>query len=226
MEPVGQNTIHSQAEWLRYFPFKNKVDYSRLKISKIGRYSISKASQADQISMHIANHIDRLHLGHPSSMSIVDATAGIGGNTLSFMRYFHQVVAIEKDPIHFHMLKNNMAVYNFTESAALRMVNADFTHIYREFPGSVYFIDPPWNSDEEWYSRKKDLMLFLSDTPIYHVVNLLFSLSTTRLVNLKVPHNFDFNLFIKKVNNALVVNVVTIHTYFLVQVFPKIDANV
>ncbi len=216
---LGGHNLHSQVEWLRYFPYKSLVDFSKLKISKIGRYSISKASQADQMSMHIANNINRLNLGQASSMSIVDATAGIGGNTLSFMRYFHHVVAIEKDPDHFHMLKNNMAVYGFTESAALRLVNADFTHIYRELPGSVYFIDPPWNSDDEWYSRKKDLMLYLSDTPIFHVVNLLFSLSTTKLVNLKVPHNFDFNLFIKKINNTLVVNVVTIHTYFLIHIF-------
>lgn len=219
METVRSDSIQSQTEWLRYFPYRSRLDFKKLRISRIGRYSISRSSQADQMSIHIANQLRKLHLGSPSALSIVDATAGFGGNTLSFMRQFHHVTAIEKDPDHFQMLKNNLATYNYVETAALRLVNADFTHIYREIPGSVYFIDPPWNTGDEWYTRKKDLMLFLSDVPIYQIVNQLFSLSATKLINLKVPYNFDFNLFLKKMNNMLAINVIPIHTYFLVQIF-------
>lgn len=221
MDIVNPDNIQSHTEWLRYFPYKSKIDYAKLKISGVGRYSISRSSQADQMSIHIADRLRQLHLGSPSTMAIVDATAGFGGNTLSFLRLFHNVVAIEKNPDHFQILRNNLAVYSHVESAALRLVNADFTHIYREIPGGVYFIDPPWNSDDEWYTRKKELMLFLSDVPVYQIVNHLFSLSCTKLVNIKVPYNFDFNLAIKRINNTLAIHVIPIHTYFLIQIFMK-----
>ena len=78
-----------------------------LKYDAEGLWSITYPKEADIISMIIKNELG-------SNIKIMDATAGIGGNTISFGKNFNQVVSVEISPERFAMLITNAQVYNLT----------------------------------------------------------------------------------------------------------------
>lgn len=214
---MGENSLSSYNEWLKYFPFHPQVDYSKLRITKIGRYSITKPEHAEQISGHLIHVCQMIGLGPVSNLTIVDATAGIGGNTLSFLRYFKKVIAVEIQKEHFDILESNLRCYQFTEqqSHLLKLFNSDYTLIHRNVPSDIVFLDLPWNNDEIWYSKKRDLMLYLSGVPLFILVSNVFRFATAKLVALKVPYNFDFSGFIRRISTDLTIKICKIHSYYL-----------
>ena len=76
------------------FPEKNGVNYSKILVSKIGDYSITRPKFANEISKLIKSKLSN------KKFTITDATAGMGGNTLSFANYFDKVNSVEYDPNH------------------------------------------------------------------------------------------------------------------------------
>lgn len=210
--------VRSFSDWLRYFPFARDVDHNRLCITRVGRYSISKPEHADLTSKHIVTFARLLDVGDPRNLSITDATAGFGGNALSFLRYFKRVICVERDPQHFTVLKNNLSVYNFADGDCLRLVNADYTHIYQDVCSDIIFFDLPWNNDDVWYSKKKELMLYLSEIPLFTLVSNVFKSTSTKLVACKVPYNFNFSMFIRKISCNLIIKTAKVHTYYIILV--------
>jgi hypothetical protein len=90
-------------------------------------------------------------------------------------------------------------------------------------PADIVILDCPWmNTDHDddsatkWYSRCKQLNLYLADKPVATVVDDLFSHTDTRVVVVKAPKNFDLQSFVKHVckNNNLLIKVCRIHSYF------------
>ena len=74
-----------------YYFKKFPEDLARqLQMDEIASFSVTEATFADQISEAIASQ-----KGVHSQMSIVDATACVGGNSMSFGKYFQYVTAVE-----------------------------------------------------------------------------------------------------------------------------------
>lgn len=184
-------------------------------MTRIGRYSISRPEHADLTSKHIMTFAEILGMGDPRSIRIIDATAGIGGNTLSFLKFFHSVIAVERQQEHFEALKINLQCYGHTSSDKLRLINADYTHVYKELKGDVVFLDLPWNNDEVWYSKKRDLMLYLTDIPLYMLVSNIFRQTDCKLVVCKVPYNFNFGMFIRRIACDLIIKNAKVHSYYV-----------
>ena len=76
-----------------------------------------------------------------NNLIITDATAGIGGNTISFANNFFKVNAIEINKKRFDFLKNNINVYNFNN---VEIINNDYIKIMKTLKQDIVFIDPPW----------------------------------------------------------------------------------
>ena len=88
-------------------------NYNNLRYDQEGLWSITHPNQADEISELILNHYTSKHKTDTSNIKIMDATAGIGGNLLSFSKYFGSVYGIELDKDRFDILSNNIDIYNF-----------------------------------------------------------------------------------------------------------------
>ena len=73
----------------------------------VSAFSITASHFADQISELILKQE-----GVTKNMSIVDATACVGGNSISFGKYFRNVEAIELDFNRASFLKHNMELIN------------------------------------------------------------------------------------------------------------------
>ena len=66
-----------------------------------GLWSITLPQDADTISQIILNESN-------SDITIFDGTAGLGGNTISFAKYFKNVIAVEMNKDRFMLLQNNI----------------------------------------------------------------------------------------------------------------------
>ena len=69
----------------RFFPQLNEIDLNKLQIDNIGEYSITRPEEASLISEIIIKE------NNPEE-TILDAMAGIGGNSISFCNNFKNVV--------------------------------------------------------------------------------------------------------------------------------------
>ena len=207
-------------EWRQYFPDRIGLDPQRLQITRVGRYSITRPEHAALVSQAIKSFA-ALVTHRTEGLSIVDATACVGGNTISFLDYFEVVTAIELSSVHFYILRQNLNAYGFDEGCGrLRLVNADFTQVLFTLCSDVVFLDPPWNNSgplpEIWHDRKRDLMLYLSDTPIYSIISEILLTGRARVVALKAPSNVNLNLLLRRLPFGIMTQIVKIHTYYLI----------
>jgi len=129
-------------------------------------------SQALQI-----NNIIKEYINYESV--ITDATACIGGNTTFFEKDFKVVIAIEKDPDIFKILKSNT-----TKSINY---NCSYTDVMYTIQQDLVFIDPPWGGSN--YKKEDNVILKLDDINVLDIIDNIYHF--TRFVALKVPNNFD-----------------------------------
>lgn len=136
--------------------------------------------------------------------SIVDGTAGIGGNTFSFCTMFKRVYAMELDYTRWIMLHLNMKTLEMNNT--VDCIHGNFlTYLEAGLLRSarVFFLDPPWGGLS--YKRKAQVHLCLSGTPLHVIVN---SLPADRPVvcGIKVPYNFALGHFSERLAKHVHIN--------------------
>tara|TARA_B100001094_G_C17974393_1_gene692015 strand:+ start:312 stop:857 length:546 start_codon:yes stop_codon:yes gene_type:complete len=117
---------------------------------------------------------------------IVDANAGMGGNSLYFCKFYDFVYCIdtEKSAITYleHNLKNysNKFIINNTCLEILKIIKYD-----------IIFFDPPWGGST--YKFKNKIDLYLDDINIIDIINNLYYYKEIKFICLKAPFNFNDN---------------------------------
>lgn len=157
----------------------------KLLLTTEGLYSLSYYKDADVLSEIIKSEFSE-------NITITDGTANVGGNVISFAKYFKVVNAIELDKVNFKALKNNIKVYDFKN---VNLFNDDSTKIIFNMKQDVLFLDPPWGGVD--YKQKESLDLFLNNKNISYWCNEVFKLTETKLIVLKVPNNFNKKKFFR-----------------------------
>ena len=76
------------------------INYKIIKMDNEASYSLSHKTEADKLSEIIKEKF--------GNISIFDATASVGGNTMSFCINFKEVKACEIDKTRYEMLKTNL----------------------------------------------------------------------------------------------------------------------
>ena len=107
MEPTVLENINFDKYFTKDDIEKSLLNNKKLKITDKGLYSISKHQDAKWISDIIKKFLKNENI-NTFNTSIIDATAGIGGNTISFSKYFSKVYSIEINNIHYDVLNNNI----------------------------------------------------------------------------------------------------------------------
>ena len=121
-----------------------------------------------------------------SKYIITDATAGIGGNSRLFCKYFGFVNSIEVNKYNCNILKENLKNYNNKS-----ILNTNYVEIFTNLKQDIVFLDPPWGTD---YKSKNNIKLYLNEYDVNYIVSTLYWYSS--LVILKAPCNY----FITKSN--------------------------
>jgi predicted RNA methylase len=164
------------------FPLKQGIDYTKLKLSPEGEYSVTRRRDADRIITAIKNTV-----GDLNTKTITDATGCVGGDTIHFGLNFKQVDTIELKPENFNILKNNVSVYSLKN---VRFHLGDATELFK-WKTNVLYIDPPWGGPD--YKEKKDLDLYMSSIRIDRwLEEILLRKNRPNYIFLKLPSNYNF----------------------------------
>ena len=189
----------------KYFTKIAGVQMDMLQVSDIGRYSVSKPTDAAEI-----NRIIMEYFKTPDNIVITDATANNGGNTIRFALDFRQVNSVEIDQVQYAILQNNVQVYKL---ANVRLFNNDYLEVMRILRQDVVFIDAPWGGPD--YKRKPKVDLYLGRINITRVVWELLQEKLCKLCVLKVPMNYNFSGLFSKLPNAKI-TIYTVNNYVII----------
>ena len=201
-ETTDENEIKKQelgGEFRNWFPKKYGVDYSNLRITEEGMYSLTKHSDSLSIIKAMKNIMGEENLG---GLTILDGTANVGGDTIRFGMNFNKVISVELDLRNFDVLKNNVQVFGLENK--IETINGDITKVWNDVQTftDVLFLDPPWGGKDYIERRvstsdeEEVLNLFLSGMSISEFIGkVLLSVNRPSYIFIKLPVNYDMNSF-------------------------------
>lgn len=163
------------------FPYKEKVDYSKLRMTPEGLYSITRRRDGEQIFDFLRSKLPEI-----SKLSVTDATACVGGDTIQFSCYFRKVHSIEWKHDNFAVLQNNIDVFGATN---VTLHHGDATKLFN-WKTDVLYIDPPWGGPE--YYKQPQIDLFMSSYRLDNWIEEVLSRDEyPKYIVLKVPQNYN-----------------------------------
>lgn len=202
----------------RLFPLhelpKNKK-LNNLKISEVGKFSVSNKYDAKFVSDKI-----KFFMGDDKKITITDATANNGGNSISFGLNFNKVNSVEIDKKEYDILVNNINVYNLNN---IKTYNKNYLKILEDLKQEVVFIDPPWG--EDYKKDKLNLKLYLNTDKrrvnLLNVIDKIYKKTLTEIVVCKVPFNYNFIELYKKFYNIKKIKLYKRRKYIIIFLLPK-----
>lgn len=178
----------------RIFPIiDNKL---LLKYDDEGIWSISLPNDAEQISLLIKNNFG-------TNINILDATAGIGGNIISFAKYFNNVHGVEINKDRYDILENNVKIFGLNN---VTLINDNCMNYLNSFY-NIFFFDPPWGGRD--YKYKKNLRFKLGIYTLNEIINKIKIIKKS--IVFKLPNNYDLNEF-----NEYDYNIIKINNYQII----------
>lgn len=227
---INDDKFYINNKIARIFPvLKNFNNFSKIKIDDESFSFITIREIADITSKIICYHLLEYNL-NPQKITIVDYTSGVGGNVLSFSKYFKFVYAIEISIERSEYLKNNVGIYGFENIEVINKCAIEFNSLdLINVNPSVVFVDPPWGGSN--YKSNEKLLLGLGSVPIEElIINIASKFSShylklveanpnekknnfnNKFIILKLPKNYDIDhlyRYIKQNNNFPNYNVCT-----------------
>ena len=142
---INDENFYINNKIARIFPLlKNSTCYNKLKIDDESFSYITIREIADLITKVICHHLMKFNI-NPQKVNIVDYTAGVGGNVLSFVKYFNHVTAIESCALRASYLKNNVEIYGFKNITIINDTSINYHNNELIMSDTnVVFVDPPW----------------------------------------------------------------------------------
>jgi len=224
-DSINDNQFILNNKIIRIFPqLKNPKNYSNIKIDDESLTYITIREIADLTSKIICHHLIKFNI-NPQRIKIIDYTAGVGGNVLSFSKFFNKVYAIEINKNRYEYLINNVNVYEYENILCINDSAINFNNKFLvDINPNVIFVDPPWGGNS--YKETDCLRLKLGDVPIENLVIDIFSklyeniikkdnltieinnkkiyktnIFHNKFVVLKLPKNYDIEYFYEKIKN-------------------------
>jgi hypothetical protein len=186
-----------------YFQPREGVDQSQLKIAKTSIYSITPWKEANFVSRMILNFYGPKRLLKPLfgyKPVITDATAHVGGNTISFHMFgFQTVHSVDCDREIADMLVNNLTTYHYPTD---HVVCRNYLDVYLTISQDVVFLDPPWGGVD--YHKSACLDLYIGNVNVITICRELLDKRRATLIVIKAPINFNINALIADLANKQV----------------------
>lgn len=188
----------------KIFPDHPNVDKSKLLVTNVALYSVSKVQAASRLV-----NLIKKYMGN-GSLTVTDATSNVGSDTIMLAKHFHHVNGIELSNEQFPILQHNVNQYNFNN---VTLYNGDSLTLMSTLKQDVIYIDAPWTGRD--YKQHKQLKLYLSNMELSEIYNKYIQYA--KLIIFKVPINYDFNNFLTEA----ITHKVSIHAYMNYQNIKK-----
>ncbi len=184
----------------KLFPKLNGVTLSNLRIDQESVSYITTPHEAKKIADIIAKHTSN-HKDIKNSV-LVDATGGVGGDTITLSTQFGSVISIEIDSNRYSLLKHNINEYKTTN---VTTINGDSLIIIPKLSDiDVIYADPPWGGKD--YKTRENLRLTLGAMEIESFILNCFNpdimTSIPKLIALKMPKNYDLKYLYEKITHS------------------------
>jgi len=192
-EILSDKDVYDLPDKILRFPKINNIipDYSLIRMSSTGKYSISRLEDSLLTTNEIINFYNNIILKNSDKnrdITITDATANAGGNTINFALNNLNVNSIELSTNEFYRLKNNIDLYkNFTKN--VKVFNNDCLDLIynKKIYQDIIYFDPPWGGPS--YKNYKNLGLSLDNKDIVDHIDNLLENKYCSLIVLKGPYN-------------------------------------
>lgn len=177
----------------------SNFNYGELEVVKESRYSSLMPWHIEQVKACIMQETKEMNV-----QSIMDCTANIGCDTILFRLLFPlaNITSIEMDKQTCKVLNKNMenicqVVGKYVKP--ITTMNDNCLNLIFKTHADIFYFDPPWEGVD--YKNQTFLNLLLSGYEIGNVVNSVLNIYNS-LVILKVPFNFNFNLFNNQIGKS------------------------
>lgn len=207
-------------KWLLNNKNENKelIDIRKLKFTAESKYSITPWREATIITEEIINFFGN------NMITITDATANVGGNTIDFYNNKIQYInSVEIDKKTCKILINNLSVYGYK---TCNVYNKDYLHICMDLSQNCIFFDPPWGGSD--YIKQDKIDLFLSEINIVDLIYKLLLYNRAELIVLKAPRNFNYENAEEKLKECIITKIPMYrgkdkkHSYDVLYIHPKL----
>lgn len=138
----------------------------------------TKRNVSEQIRSIIMKELDT------SELILTDMTGCIGGDSIAFGSYFHQVNSVELCPEYYEMLVHNIGCYRYNILPTL----GNSVEFIQNNVQDVIFCDPPWGGAD--YKKQGLLNFSMDGKPLEEIADL--ALMHAKMVIFKLPKNYDF----------------------------------
>jgi SAM-dependent methyltransferase len=120
-----------------------------------------------------------------SASTVIDGTAGCGGNTVALARAGKRVIAVERDPHRLRLCRQNLEEAGLL--SRVELLHGDHARLLpalqREHPAAALLLDPPWGGRDRLFTRWAELFA--------DPARVLARLEAAPEVLLKLPRAFD-----------------------------------
>ena len=166
-----------------------------VQVDDVALYSATEARTAAEMSSVLA----ALFPGGGAPPVITDATAAVGGNTLSFALAFPGGVhAVELSPQRAHMLSHNVSLLGPEVARRVTVHAGDYVRTMFTLRQDIVFFDPPWGGPG-YLGASAPLDMFLGETNVADVAVALCSARASgsrpfaAWVAIKAPLNYNID---------------------------------
>lgn len=177
----------------------------KIQVDEVALYSITEGRLAEQQSELFAGIIGE-------AATITDATACVGGNTISFAHHFAHVNSVELSAQRSRMLQNNVDVVGLHDKVTV--YNGDYTVLMNTLVQDAVFFDPPWGGPD--YYKSTALDMFLGPHNIIDIIRKLLDEQRATFIFMKAPLNYNERDLRQKLAD---VAVITKHMMHKMQIF-------
>lgn len=167
---------------IKLFPAEHNVDRMKARIGSESKTVMTYPDDAAAVTQLI---VSKIPSHQHKKIVVTDATAHVGGNTLSFSKAFKQVNAVEVNPVYFECLQHNINLY---KRKNVRCIEGDYIQLMRSLHQDIVFIDPPWGG--VGYRMHTRISLQVSNMDLSSIIVSLLSQNTWMIV-VKAPLSFD-----------------------------------
>jgi len=166
-------------------------------LDDVAKYSVTLPDKAQTISDIIRKNYQLIFPEENlEELTITDAMACVGGNTLSFSSLFKTINANEINTTRYQYLIHNMKQY---EKTNISFYNDNYLNLINKLKQNIVFIDPPWGGPIYKSQYKMDIGITTDDekeVKLYEMIDILFNNeSGTKMIIFKLPTNHNIDNF-------------------------------
>lgn len=162
-------------------------DEKRLDLSETRLFFKDADGFRSFVSRRVADIITSLTPGNV----VLDACAGIGGNTIAYAFGGKKVISVEIDENRFKLLKENVRTALKVGEFDVTLIQGDFLEVVKKptpLPLDSIYLDLPWGGSPSRVQSFK-----FKDMPVDALLFVKAALARSSTVILKLPHNFDLS---------------------------------